>query len=109
MELTAVGGRVSFPGGSVSAVARPGAWVPDGCARAGVGPFDRGRFEQTSNGLGTHGVRTVVRTCGGVIRKKAVDWAAARFPDCCFRVLLCHKLLTHVLIADFARCPIAKP
>jgi hypothetical protein len=41
VELTAVGGRASFPGGSVSAVARPGAWVPGGCARAGVGPFDR--------------------------------------------------------------------
>ena len=37
------------------------------------------------------------------------DWAALRFPDCCFRVLLCHKLLTHVLIADFVRCPVAKP
>ena len=38
-----------------------------------------------------------------------VAWAVLRFPDCCFRVLLCHKLLTHVLIADFVRCPIAKP
>ena len=36
-------------------------------------------------------------------------WAALRFPDCCFRVLLCHKLLTHVLIADFVWCPVAKP
>jgi hypothetical protein len=36
-------------------------------------------------------------------------WAALRFPDCCFRVLLCHKLLTHVLITDFVRCPVAKP
>jgi hypothetical protein len=62
VELTAVGGRASFPGGSVSAVARPGARVPGGCARAGVVPFERGRLEQTSNGLGTHCEPAVVRT-----------------------------------------------